>query len=605
MLAPDSRSQWFSDRIVIAGLALSVLMVYIRALGFDFFNLDDGLYVFQNPVVRSGLSLASIKVAFTSVVSSNWQPVVLWSHMFDVKLFGLHSGLHHLENVMIHALSSVMLFLLLRRASADRTVAAFVALMFALHPLHVESVAWVSERKDVLSAFFFFLALYAYILYSERPKLRAYLFVLAAFTLGLLSKPMLVTFPFVLLLFDWWPLRRFNFPAVLWEKIPMFALSAGSSVIAYRIQQSTGATALEHHGFDERVGNALLSYATYIKQTFLPFQLSVFYPYPHTIPTPDVVAAAAFLLVVSVLVILAGRRHPYLVVGWFWYLGTLVPVIGLVQVGYQSHADRYMYIPMVGLSMMLAWGGAEIIEHWPRARVTVNGMAALFLAICLGLAWNQAGYWQNSETNWRHAIEATDDNWLAYGSLASFLMEQPGRGGEAMELLQAALRIRPRYPEAENNLGRSLAHADLCNAAIPHFNAALREKPNLVQADNNAAMCLTNMGDYASAITHLEHALRVQPDYAEAHFNLARALTRLGGHNLEAVNHYEAALRLSPEPDASNALAHRNLGELLGDLGRTGEAIKHLQASQAIQPDPTTARTIERLAGGSAKTTPE
>jgi tetratricopeptide (TPR) repeat protein len=567
MLAPVEHRQWFSDRIVIAGLVLAVLAVYAQVAAFDFFNLDDGLYVFQNPVVRSGLKPASIKLAFTSVVSSNWQPVTLLSHMFDVRLLGWHSGLHHLVNAIIHALSSVLLFVLLRRATQARAASAFAACMFAVHPLHVESVAWVSERKDVLSAFFFYLALYAYILYSERPHLRAYLLVLAAFALGLLSKPMLVTFPFVLLLFDWWPLRRFALPAVLWEKIPMFALSAVSSVIAYRVQRSTGAMSVSIP-INERIGKALLSYGTYISQTLWPVKLSVFYPYPHSIPLSQVIAAAVFLLALSVLVILARRNYPYLAAGWFWYLGTLVPVIGLVQVGDQSHADRYTYLPMVGLSIMLAWGGADIIKHWPRARLAIGCMAALFLFMCVGLGWKQASYWQNSETIWQHAIDVTDDNWLAHGNLASFLMEQPERRTEAIDHLQAALRIRPKYPEAENNLGRSLARADLCSAALPHFEAALREKPNLVQADNNAAMCLTNIGNYAAAITHLEHALRVQPDYAEAHVNLA--------------------------------LAHRNLGELLSHLGRTREAIQHLQAAQAIHPDPTTAQTIERLLEGPA-----
>ncbi|HEY3835207.1 MAG TPA: tetratricopeptide repeat protein [Bryobacteraceae bacterium] len=593
MIVPGTRNQWFSDRIVIAGLVLSVLVVYIQALGFDFFNLDDGLYVFQNPVVQSGLRPASIAVAFNSVVSSNWQPVTLLSHMLDVRLLGLHSGLFHLVNALIHAASSVLLFVLLRRATKARAASAFVALLFAVHPLHVESVAWISERKDVLSAFFFFLGLYAYILYCERPQLRAYLLVLGAFTLGLLSKPMLVTFPFVLLLFDCWPLRRFRFPAVLWEKIPMFALSAVGSVIAYRIQQGSGAMASKPLG--ERTGKALLSYITYLKQTIWPFKLAAFYPYPQSIHTPAVIAAAVFLLTVSVAVILTWRNYPYLAAGWFWYLGTLVPVIGLVQVGYQSHADRYMYIPMVGLSMMLAWGGADLVEHWPGARLAVSGAAVLFLGLCLGLGFMQAGYWQNSETVWRHAIEVTNDNWLAYGNLASYLMELPDRGVEAMDSLQAALRIRPEYPEAENNLGRYLARAGLCNAALPHFEAALREKSNLVQADNNAAMCLSKMGDYSAVRTHLEHALRVQPNYAEAHLNLAVALSKMGGHDQDAVGHYETALRLDPAPDASNALAHRSLGELLSRLGRTQDAIEHLQAAQAIQADPATAQSIEHL----------
>ncbi len=581
------------DLAIGLGLVLSILAIYAQVGQFDFINFDDGYYVYHNAHVLAGLTFQGIKWAFTDLVSSNWLPVTMLSHTLDAQLFGLHSGMSHLVNVMLHALSAVLLFVLLQRATHQRWPSAFVAFIFALHPLHVESVAWISERKDVLSTFFLFLALYAYVRYAERPNVRRYLLVLGLFMLGLLSKPMLVTFPFVLLLFDIWPLRRVQLPKILWEKLPLIALSAVVSVVAYRVQRDTGALA-QSIPYAGRIAKALLSYITYIRQTFWPAGLAVFYPYPKFILASRAGMALIFLLGISAVTVFTWRKRPYLASGWFWYLGTLVPVIGLVKIGEQSHADRYTYIPMVGLAIMLAWGGAVVVRRWPRTKSGVAATAVVCCAVCMGLAWRQAGYWQDSETIYLHAIDVTQDNWLAEGNLGAHLMKIPERRDEAMQHLETALRIRPGYGQAENNLGLCLAAIELCGAAIPHFEAALRDNPELVEAHNNLGHCLAHTRNFGPAIVQLETALRIRPDYPEAHFNLGMTLSNIPGREQEAVNEFQVGLRLSP----GTAEAHRLLGELLVRLARTEEAITQLEAAQRIQPDAETSNILDRLHAG-------
>ena len=384
------------DLAIVLGLLVAIFAVYGQVGRFDFTSYDDPLYVSENLHVQAGLTFESIKWAGTAVVASNWMPVTLFSHMLDCQLFHLQSGMHHLMNVVFHVLSTLLLFFTLKRATGDRGASAFVAAVFALHPLHVESVAWVAERKDVLSTFFWFLALYAYVRYAESPSLRRYLLVAAPFALGLMAKPMLVTFPFTLLLFDLWPLRRVQFPRIVWEKLLLIALAAAVSVVTFLVQQSTAA--VKSFPLPVRIENALIAYAAYLVQTFWPSGLAVLYPYQQS---PEVWLAAAggpVILGISAAVIYGWRARPYLATGWFWFLGTLVPVIGLVQVGLQSRADRYMYIPMVGLLMMLAWGARDVIAQWPQAKVPVMVAAAACCCAFLLLARTQTEYWQNSGT---------------------------------------------------------------------------------------------------------------------------------------------------------------------------------------------------------------
>ena len=502
------------------GLIVAIFAVYAQVSHFDFTDYDDPAYVWANAQVKAGVTLDNIKWSLTAVEVGNWAPVTLLSHMLDCQLFGMESGMHHLENVLFHMLSTVLLFAVMRRATGGLGASAFVAFAFALHPLHVESVAWVSERKDVLSAFFFFLALYAYVRYTELPGVRRYLLVAAPFCLGLMSKAMLVTFPFTLLLFDVWPLRRAQFPKTVWEKLPLIAITGGASVITYFAQQSSGAFSIVPLGL--RIQNALISYVVYMGQMFWPARLAVIYSYPDSVPAWQPVGALAILMGISALAIYTWRTRPYIFTGWFWYLGTLVPVIGLVQVGGQARADRYTYLPMVGLLWILGWGAMDVIKQWPRAKPAVAAAAVVSGAACMALTWIQVSYWQNGVTLFQHAVDVTEDNyWARYNLgdaqyvLANTLMNS-GHGSEAIEHFEDALRARPNYPEAQNNLGILLAKTPGRTAeAIAHFEAALQLDPKLVQAHRNLGMLLASVpGRAPDAITHLEAAERLQPDPA-------------------------------------------------------------------------------------------
>ncbi len=539
------------DLAVWLGLILGTFAVYAQVAGCDFVDYDDNLYVYQNPHVQEGLTPASVRWALTAVVSNNWMPVTLLSHVLDGELFGMRSGLHHLENVLFHALAAGLLYAALHRATGARGASAFVAFAFALHPLHVGSVAWVSERKDVLSAFFWFLALYAYVRYAEQPGAGRYLLVAAAFCLGLLSKPMLVTFPFTLLLLDFWPLRRTQWPKLVLEKAPLPALSAGASAVTYFVQASTGAMMRVPPA--ARLANVFISYAMYIRQMFWPTRLAFFYPYPHTIPAWKAGVAAAALLVVTALAMLTWRARPYFAVGWFWYLGTLVPVIGLVQVGMQAHADRYMYIPMAGLLVILAWGAADVVGKWPRTKPAIAAAAVLCCTVCAVGAWKEAGYWQNSETLFERAIAVTQDNWVAEYNLGHYLLGA-GRGAEAVPHFQAALRFKPDYAAAHNNLGAALLRQQGCAAAIPHFEAAVRAQPDFADASYNLGGCLMSIGNYADAVPYFEAAVHARSGYAEAHYNLGVTLSKIPGREKEAIAHLEAAERIRPDAGTEGLL---------------------------------------------------
>jgi tetratricopeptide (TPR) repeat protein len=566
--------------------------VFFQAAGFDFVNYDDDLYVYANPAVKAGLTAESLRWAFTSVIAGHWAPLTLLSHLVVYQLFHLDHGAHHLTNLLLHLLASIALFAALKRATGARWPSAFTAFLFALHPLHVESVAWVSERKDTLAALWWFLALYAYVRYAERPNLRRYLLVILFFCLGLLSKQMLVTFPFALLLFDFWPLERLKWPRALWEKLPLMALSAAACLVAYRTQQTDAVVAALP--LTLRIGNALVSYFVYVRETLAPVGLAVFYPYPQEIALWKVAGALAVLAGITAAAVRAWRTRPYLAAGWFWFLGTLVPVIGLVKVGEQARADHFTYIPLVGLALMAAWGAADIVAQWPQTRTPIATVLIVFCCACMVLSWRQAGFWRNCETLYRHAIEVTGDNWLGEGNLGQYLMNLPGRHPEAMQHLEEAVRIRPGYAEAHNNLGLALARIELCSVAIPHFETALRAKPALIQARNNLGMCLTRVGNYGAAISQLEMALQLQPDYANAHFNLALTLTSIGRYD-DAIKQYEAGLRAGNRSTADSAEAHRRLGELLANRGRTNEAIAHLEAAQEIQSDSGTSEKLQQL----------
>ncbi len=617
---------------------------YLQVGHFDFLNYDDPYYVSQNVHVRGGLTLENVKWAFTSTEGANWFPITRISQLLDTELFGLDSGRQHLTNVFVHAVAVLLLFAFLVRATGVCWPSAFVALMFALHPLHVESVAWISERKDVLTGFFWMLSLWAYVRYSERPEKARYALLLVSFCLGLMSKPMIVSLPFLLLLLDVWPLRR---KVAVWEKVPLFALSAAAGIATYATQQSGGAVrTFTSVPFGLRIENALVSYVVYIGKMFWPAGLAVFYPYPLDIPVWQPVLAAIVLLGVSLAVVRSFRDRPYLVVGWFWYLVTLAPVIGIVQVGGQARADRYLYVPMIGLTMMLAWGAADVVRQWPRMQPAVIAAAALACFACAALTWRQTQFWSNSEMLFQHAVDVTERNDLAEHNLGTALLDAPGRLPDAISHLQAAVHINPasagahsdlgnalsklpdRLPDAiaeyqaalridpnlaipHNNLGNALYKAGKAQEAIAEYQAALRIQPDYEDASNNlkAARQDANSGDseynlglalaktpgrIADAIVHFEAALRLNPKNAEAHNNLGFALTGFPNRMPEAIGHFEAALRINP----NYADAHYNLGVALSNLpGRLPEAIRHLEAAERLRPDPELEQALKRLKG--------
>jgi tetratricopeptide (TPR) repeat protein len=500
-------------------LAVAILIIYAQVGSFAFLHYDDADHVYNNPHVRAGLTADSAKYAFTAVVVSNWMPVTMLSHMLVSQLFGMDPGVHHLANVAIHLLAAIILFECLFLATGQPWPSAFVAFVFAAHPLHVESVAWVSERKDCLSALFWFLALYAYIRYVKQPGTGRYLVIVAWFCLGLMSKAMLVTFPFTLLLFDVWPLRRSLSWRLVWEKLPLLALSVVASIVTYFAQLSAGSV-MQSRPLSMRIGNALISYGAYLRQTFWPSGLIVFYQYPDSVFVWQTALSAAIILGVSVLAILTWRTRPYLAVGWFWYLGTLITVIGLVESGSHARGDRYTYIPLIGISIMIAWGAVDALERWPRIKPALVATAGIVCLASVALAHKQTSYWENGVTLFGHAVEESPNNYFALYYLggaefnvATDLMNR-GRGPEAIAHFEQALRIRPKYPEAENNLAIQLAGMPGRTAeAIGHFEAAIRLDPNLLQARRNLGMLLASVpGRQSEALAQLEWVQRAQPD---------------------------------------------------------------------------------------------
>jgi tetratricopeptide (TPR) repeat protein len=532
-------------------LAAAVWIVFGQALHFKFINYDDNEYVYENAGIVHGLSWRGLGWIFTHSVSSNWHPLTMLSHMLDCQFYGvLNAGGHHLTNVLLHTASVILLFLVLRDMTGARWRSAFVAAVFAVHPLHVESVAWVSERKDVLSGLFFMLTIWAYVRYVRRLSWGNYLLVVLAFVLGLMCKPMLVTVPFVLLLLDYWPLNRIrnsefgirNFTSLVREKIPLLGLAAVFCVVTMLTQ--TGAIN-STQPLSQRLANALASYFIYLGQMFWPARLAVHYPpQEHGLSPGEIITAALVLAAISAAAWVARRKHPCLLVGWLWYLGMLVPVIGLVQVGEQAHADRYTYLPQIGLYLMLAWLVADLSVRLRHRFVALAGLAVIILAALIFCARAQASYWQDSETLWTHTLAVTDNNNVAHDNLACALAEK-GQVAEAIVHWQKALAINPDYAEAHNNLGNTLLQKGLVDEAVVQLQQALAIKPDFAEAHNNLGNALLQKGQTDEAILHYRQALALQPDYADAHYNLGNALLQTGRVD-EAVVQFQKALAIKP-----------------------------------------------------------
>ncbi len=553
------------------GLVAAVAAVYARVWAFSFVNFDDPDYV-----NTGGRGLVW---AFTSVDAANWFPVTRLSHIVDGLLFGMRSGWHHLTNVAWHAAAAAMLFAFLHRATGARWRSAFVAFVFALHPLHVESVAWVAERKDVLSAFFWFLTLWGYVRYTGRRDRRWYWFTLAAFIVGSMAKPMMVTLPVVLILLDVWPLGR----RALSEKIPFFAISAASAFTTFVVQHSAGAVRnLAIFPVGLRVENALVTYVVYAAKMLWPANLAVFYPYPADFAPWQPLLAAVAIAAVSVGVWQARRNYPYLAVGWAWYLVTLLPVIGLVQVGAQARADRYTYLPMTGLLIALAWGAAEFARRRPGAAPAIKLLAIAVCAAFVPVTWAQIGHWQNNRTLFEHALQVTDRNYLAHHNLGVELDDE-GRHEAAIAEYEEALRIRPDYAQARTDLGNALLKiSGRGSEALAQFRAAVESMPGSAIPHNDLGNALVKAGRLQEAVAEYQAALAIKPEYAEARNNLGKALAGMPGREGEALAQYQAALRINP----NLAEAHVNLGDALAQMpGRVADAMTEYQTALRINPD--------------------
>jgi tetratricopeptide (TPR) repeat protein len=581
--------------MLAAVLGLLTFALYAPVLQHGFVTYDDTAYVTANPRVQAGLTAANIPWAFTSLVSANWHPLTLLSHMLDCQLYGLRPWGHHLTSILLHALNTVLVFLLLHRLTGAKWRSAMVAALFGWHPLHVESAAWVAERKDVLSACFGFLTLLLYARFAREPGdkpggifrriagSRFYWLACLCFVLGLLSKPMLVTWPFVLLLLDYWPLKRLR-PGGVWplvvEKIPFFALAAAASAVTFLAQRHAGAMVpLTAASPALRCENVPISYVTYLAKLFWPAHLAVFYPFPTSTPLAEVVLASLCLGAISALVWLKRTGHPYLPVGWFWFLGTLVPVIGLVQVGGQAVADRYTYIPSVGVFILVAWGACDLSRAWRRQTQVLAAAALAVLILCCAATWRQIGYWQNTETLFRHSLAVTADNFTARNELGLGLLEA-SQTNAAFGELEAAVRFHANSSQAHNNLAILEASAGRTGEAITEFQQALQLRPDYANAHFNYAGLLAGIGQTDQAIAEYEQALRLRPDDAEAGYKLANLLARTGLTN-EAIGRFQETLRQQPD----YAEAHNNLGSLLIAVGRTNEGVQQFQAAIRAQPD--------------------
>jgi tetratricopeptide (TPR) repeat protein len=579
-IAPARQRNRRHELCVYLLLFLATFAVYGQVRHFDFVNFDDPEYIGGNNHVRAGLTWNGLAWAFTSYDAANWFPLTWLSHMAAYQLFGPSSGWHHLINVLFHALGALFLFAALNRMTGALWRSAMVAFFFALHPLHVESVAWIAERKDVLCAFFWFLTLWCYARYAERPGAARYLLVLVGFGCGLMSKSMMVTLPCVLLLLDFWPLRRARRLALLREKAPLFAMAAAVSLATFLSQrQGHAVRSLTSLPVGLRVANAAVTYITYIGRMLWPARLAVYYPYSHDLPAGQVMAAVAALAAVTVLALRRLRTAPYLAVGWFWYLGTLVPVIGLVQVGGQSSADRYTYLPTVGLTIMLTWGAAGFLQRYPHAKKVVIVSAAAACAACLVLTWLQIRYWANSGSLFQHAVDSTANNYIAENNLADYYLTEM-RNEDARGHVLEALRLHPNYPEAHTNLATIFRRQGQFDASEREYVLALRIQPENVDAHSGYGALLLTQGRYQEALREFAEVVQLRPDYADGHYDLGRlfAAVRRGD---EAIAQFAEAIRLRPD----HADAHHSLGVALVSRGRLNEAIAEFGAEARLRPN--------------------
>lgn len=586
----DALSLW-----IVAALVAVTVFVYAPVSSHSFVAWDDPEYVSENAYVAAGTAWNSVQWAFATGHMGNWHPITWLSYMVAVQAFGVSAGSQLLFNVVLHIANMVLLFFLLRKVTAATMRSAVVAALFAIHPLHVESVAWVSERKDVLSTLLAFLALWVYVDYTRRPARPRYLAALGLFVLGLMAKPMLVTLPALMLILDYWPLRqmaKIGWAALLREKAPFVAVAAIIAAVTVVAQSSAGAVnELTKVPLDLRLENALVSYAAYIGKTIWPANLSALYPL--TRPAPGAITVSAIVLAcITIATLRQSRVRPYAIAGWLWYVVSLAPVIGFIQVGSQAMADRYMYIPMIGLLVALVWATSDLVSERGQWRTASAVLAGILVLACAAAARAQVEYWKDSKALWTHALEATPVNDTAQRLLADELVKE-GKYDEAITHYQEALRIHADYSEAHNGYGLALASKGRFEEALVHYRESLRLKPNLMDAHSNMGLSLASMHRLDEAIAQYREALRIKPQSFNTHNNLGVALAN-SGRSDDAIAEFTEVLRLKPD----NADAHNNLGILLAGKGRTADAIDHFSAAVRLKPDFQLARKNLEIARG-------
>ena len=585
---------------IAAALAIVTFAIYAQVIGHQFITLDDPTYIQENPMVNRGVSRAGLVWAFTTFYATNWHPLTWISHMIDCQLFGMNAGRHLLANALIHATNTLLVFWFVLRTTHARWPSALVAALFALHPLHVESVAWVSERKDTLSTFFGLLSLIAYVRYAKAPSISRYAWVAIALALGLLAKPMLVTWPFVMLLLDYWPLGRLAGPMVkehrrgaphkeaatgiaslVWEKLPLFALVAASAIITFVAQSQGGAVrTFTDAPITLRLSNALVSYVKYLLLTFWPNDLAVYYPFAWAgIPAWQIIGAALLLLGITAFCFSQRKIRPYLIVGWLWFLGTLVPVIGLVQVGGQIMADRYFYVPSIGLFIAIVFGLADIAKSWRVAPLLSGGIAVGVLLILATLTNAQAQRWRDSFTLFEHTLAVTPPNLRIENSLA-LAMGASGKYDEAAAHFEKTLQIDPSFYDGLVGMGVTRAFQGRMPEAIGYFQAAIRSQPDTPKAHVQLALALWKQNNDQAAFEEMRRASQLAPNDADIRADFGLAL-ELVGQIPEAIEQLHEALRMNP----NNAEAHGNLGLALLASGKARESVPEFEMALHLKPE--------------------
>ncbi len=589
---------------IAIGLIAITVAIYAPVRAFDYVQLDDPTYVAENAHVAGGLNWANGRWAFSTVHAGYWIPLTWLSYMLDVSLFGPGAGAQHVTNLVFHIVNTLLLFFVFTRLTGGAGRSAFVAAMFAAHPLHVESVAWITERKDVLSTLFLLLAVWAYARYARKPGFWRYFAVAVPYVLGLMAKPMVLTLPLVLLLLDFWPLGRLRLGlgaggrwsgepgpgetgarALLWEKVPLFCIALVSAVTTV-IFQGQAVVSIQAIPVARRLVNATVSGGGYIAKMLWPVHLSPLYLLPQGESALSAVAPALVLATISLVAVRSAKRYPYLVVGWLWYLVTLLPVSGLIQSGLQSMADRFTYIPLIGLFVMAAWGVPAVASRWRVRREVLAVAATAAVLVCAALARVQLQYWKDSVVFWTRVTELGlgMDSYSAHLSLGRTLLDQ-GRLDEARGHFTEAVRLQPGSAEAHHGLGLALAALGQTDGAIESFREAVRLQPDVAEAHSDLGLALAERGRSDEATAELEESLRLKPDLAEAHGNLGSVLLNQERY-AEALPHLLEAARLRPAFEG----AHVDLGIALAKTGKTAEAVREFEEALRLNPQNAVAR---------------